>query len=236
MKKMRMTQVIRTESLGPHMRRIVLHGDELSDFPTNYESAHFKAIFPKPGEHKPQLGLYPGFKKWMRSYTVRAFDNQKKELTVDFAVNDHEGLATNWAKNAQPGDYLGVAGPGSPKYPDYSADWHLLIADLTGLPAAAAILEKLPEEAIGHALLQIPDIADKQAISVPEGVSLSWVINNDLSRNALLEHLETLPWQSGEPTIFVAAESSQMKAINRYLKTKPGYQKAKTATSGYWVA
>ena len=92
MKKMRMAQVSRTEDMGPHMRRIILRGEELSDFPLGYESAHFKAVFPRPGQSKPKLGIFPGFKKWMRSYTVRDFNEQTKELTVDFAVNDHQGL------------------------------------------------------------------------------------------------------------------------------------------------
>ena len=141
--KMRMTQVAHIEGMGPHMRRIVLRGDDLNDFPLNQESAHFKAIFPHPGESLPKLGTYTGFKQWMRSYTVRAFNNQTKELTADFAINDHEGLAANWAKNAQLGDYLGVAGPGETKYTNYHADWHLIMADLTALPAAAGHFGKV---------------------------------------------------------------------------------------------
>lgn len=231
-----MTQVARIENLGPHMQRIILQGDDLSDFPTDYESAHFKAVFPQLGQDKPKLGIYPGFKKWMRSYTVRAFNDQTKELTVDFAINDHVGLATNWAKNAQLGDYLGVAGPGEAKYPNYHADWHLLIADLTGLPAAAAILEKLPKDAAGSAFLQIPTIEDKQIIAAPDGMNINWVINGDLSKNVLLEQIESLSWLDGTPTIFVATESAQMKALNQHLKTQSGYKKAQTYTSGYWKA
>ena len=236
MKKMRMTQVAHTEDMGPHMRRIILRGEELSDFPLGYESAHFKAVFPRLGQSKPKLGIFPGFKKWMRSYTVRAFNEQTKELTVDFAVNDHQGLATNWAKSAQVGDYLGVAGPGDAKYPNYHADWHLLMADLTALPAAAAILEKLPKTAVGTAFIQVPTAEDKQSIAAPAGIDVHWLINDNLNRNALLEQLERLAWQDGSPAVFVAAESSQMKAISKYLKTKPGYSKEQAYTSGYWKA
>lgn len=229
-----MTQVARTENIGPHMRRIILQGDELSDFPAGHASAHCKAIFPSPGQSQPKLGVYAGFKKWMRTYTVRDFNDQTKELTVDFAVNDHEGLATNWAKNAQVGDYLGIAGPGEIKYPNYHADWHLLVVDLTGLPAAAAILENLPENATGSAFIQVPTAEDKQTILAPKGIDLHWVINDNLSKNALLEQVENLVWQDGNPSIFVAAESSQMRAINEYLKTNSGYDQQQTYTSGYW--
>lgn len=236
MKKMRMTQVAQIEDISPHMRRIVLQGDDLNDFPTDKEGAHFKAIFPQPGKIRPKLGVYLGFKKWMRSYTIRAFNSQQKELTVDFAVNDHEGLATNRAKNAQQGDYLGVAGPGETKYTDYHADWHLLVADLTALPAAAAILEKLPTNAIGNAFIQVPMEDDKQTIAAPKGIQINWIINDDLSKKSLLQELKNMHWLDGKPAVFVAAESSHTIAIKQHLKTKPSYSKEQTYTAGYWTA
>lgn len=234
--KMRMTQVAKIEDLGPHMRRITLTGEDLHDFPLDQESAHFKAIFPRPGQTKPKLGIYLGFKKWMRSYTVRAFNKQTKALTVDFAVNDHQGLGTDWAKNAQLGDYLGIAGPGDTKHTNYDADWHLLVADLTGLPAAAAVLEKLPKNAKGTAFLQVPTKQDKQIINCPEGVNINWVINPDLTKNALLTAVQNTYWLSGEPAIFIAAEIRQVKAIKKYVKDMPGYSNKQTYASGYWKA
>ncbi|BCE01082.1 siderophore-interacting protein [Marinicellulosiphila megalodicopiae] len=92
--KMRMTQVSRIENLSQHMTRIVLTGDELSDFPVAQEGAHVKLIFPTSGQSKPKFNLLTG-KKNMRSYTIRAFDPHTKELAIDFAVNDHQGLASN---------------------------------------------------------------------------------------------------------------------------------------------
>ncbi|WP_189401630.1 siderophore-interacting protein [Arenicella chitinivorans] len=231
-----MTQVAQIEDLGPHMRRITLTGEDLNDFPPDQESAHFKAIFPQPGQTIPKLGIYPGFKKWMRSYTVRAFNDQTKTLTVDFAVNDHKGLGTDWAGRAQVGDYLGIAGPGDTKHTNYAADWHLLVADLTALPAAAAVLEKLPRDAKGTAHLQVPTAQDKQRINYPKDVNINWVINPDLTTNRLLNAVQNTPWLEGEPAIFIAAESSQMKAIKKYVKRMPGYSRQQTYASGYWKA
>ncbi|WP_348350235.1 siderophore-interacting protein [Paraglaciecola sp.] len=61
------------------------------------------------------------------------------QLTLDFAVNDHQGLASNWASNAVPGDHLGIAGPGGSKHPDLYAESHLMFGDITALPAIADI-------------------------------------------------------------------------------------------------
>ena len=234
--KMRMTQVSSIDDISPHMRRIVLQGEDLSDFPLGKEGAHFKAIFPQPGQVKPKLGFHLSFKKWMRSYTVRAFDAQNKELTVDFAVNKHEGLATNWAQSAKIGDYLGVGGVGSTKHKNYQADWHLLFADLTGLPATAAILEKLPLDALGYAFIQVPSEEDKQEIDMPEGINITWIINNNLHKNELLAQGETLKWPKGSPSIFIAAERNQMKTLRQYVKHKPGYLHKQTYASAYWKA
>ncbi|WP_170252751.1 siderophore-interacting protein [Colwellia echini] len=234
--KMRMTQVAQIEDLGPHMRRITLTGDDLTDFPLDQESAHFKAIFPQPGKTKPKLGMYFGFKKWMRSYTIRAFDKVSKALTVDFAVNDHQGLGTNWASNAKIGDYLGIAGPGDTKHTNYNADWHLFVADLTALPAAAAVIEKLPEDAKGAAIFQVPSAQDKQVIRAPKGINICWVINSDLSKNALLEALKTSTWLPGEPAIFIAGEIRQVKQLKDFVKEMPGYTNKQTYASGYWKA
>ncbi|WP_370980269.1 siderophore-interacting protein [Agaribacterium sp. ZY112] len=233
---MRMTHVVRIEDLSPHMRRIVVGGEALEDFPLGQEGAHVKAVFPKPGEKEPKLGLMLGAKKWMRSYTIRTFDEHKQELSLDFAVNDHRGLATDWASQAQIGDLLGIAGPGPTKYTNYQAHWHLIVADLTALPAAAAALEKLPTNAKGYALIQVPTTADIQPLKKPKGIELNWVIGPYQHKNLLLEKVQQVEWLNEEPAIFIAAESAQMQEIKLYIKTKPGYQKKLTYASGYWKA
>ena len=235
-RKMRMTQVSAIEDISPHMRRIMLKGADLHDFPAEQESAHVKTIFPQPGQTQPRLGLYLGAKKWMRSYTVRAFDNHNKTLTVDFAVNDHQGLATNWASEAKVGDYLGIAGPGPTKHTDLDAAWHLMVADITGLPALAAILEKLPKKARGFAFIQVPSKADTQTISSPKGIKVNWIINSNPNDNKLLNEVMKVNWQPGEPSIFIATQSRHMKAIKAFVKKQPGYNKSKTYASGYWKA
>ena len=235
-RKMRMTQVDAIQDISPHMRRITLGGSDLNDFPIEQESAHVKAIFPQSKQGLPKLGLYLGAKKWMRSYTVRAFDQHTKKLTIDFAVNDHHGLATHWASDAQVGDYLGISGPGPTKHTNLNAPWHLMAADITGLPALAAILEKLPKKAQGYAFIQIPHKADMQTIKSPKGIKIQWLINSDIHKNRLLEALSNISWQDGSLAIFIATQSAHMKTLKAYVKKQPNYQKAYTYASGYWKA
>ncbi|XQW84022.1 siderophore-interacting protein [Thalassotalea piscium] len=96
--KMRMTKVVSVNELSPHMKRIVVTGEALNHFPEHKKSAHVTAIFPKAKDptKMPKLGLYFGLKIQMRSYAIRAFDKVRLQLTLEFAVKDHQGLASNW--------------------------------------------------------------------------------------------------------------------------------------------
>ncbi|MGD1907443.1 MAG: siderophore-interacting protein [Leptolyngbyaceae cyanobacterium] len=234
--KLRLTQVHEVQDLGPHMRRIVLRGDDLKDFPIGQESAHVKVIVPQPGETKPKLAFSFGAKKWMRSYTVRAFDAEQYRLTIDFSVNNHRGVVADWAVQAKPGDYLGIGGPGPVKHTDLAADWHLIVGDFSALPALAATVEKLPNNAKGYVLAQVPTVEDQQHINVPPHLHFQWIVNPDVLRNELLQHVQQIDWMDGQPAIFIAGEASQVKAIHGYVESQPGYQKDKTYASAYWQA
>lgn len=234
--KMRMTQVSSIETLSPHMKRVVLTGESLTDFPEGKESAHVKVVFPNPdsAEKHPRLGIYLGFKKWMRSYTVRHFDQKNLQLTLDFAVNDHQGLASNWAAQATVGDYLGIAGSGDVKHTDMFADNHLFFGDLTALPAIAATLEKLPENAIGKAWIQVPDERDIQTFTSPAGVEINWLVTKDKLTDEFLNALKSQPSDLTNTAIFMAVEASVLKQLKSQLNNHCQYKKSKLYASAYW--
>ena len=52
-------------------------------------------------------------------------------------------------QRARPGDPVALWGPRTAYAPPAGTDWYLLVADETGLPAVAAILESLPEGTVG---------------------------------------------------------------------------------------
>lgn len=234
--KMRMTQVSSIEDISPHMRRITLSGQSLSDFPIGKESAHVKVIFPNPEsiDKQPKLGLYLGFKKWMRSYTIRQFDPLKMELTLDFAVHDHKGLATNWACQAKKGDYLGIAGPGALKHASLDTHKHLFFGDLTALPAIASILEKLAHDAIGSAYIQVPNKQDIQVLKAPTGISINWLVTTDKLTDDFLNGLKSESTELANTAIFMACEASIIKQLKSYLNKNCQYNKSTLYASAYW--
>ncbi|QPG04836.1 siderophore-interacting protein [Salinimonas marina] len=234
--KIRMTQVKAIHDISPHMRRVVLTGEALSDFPVDRKSAHVKAIFPDPGAANklPRLGAYAGFKTWMRSYTIREFDPKTQELWLDFAIFDHQGLASNWAQSAMVGDYLGIAGPGDVKHPKLGVDNHLLIGDLTALPVIAATLEMLPEQATGSAFIQVPTHKDIQTLNKPAGIAVEWLVTENKKTERFLSTLSAQKTTLTDTSILIAAEASIVKQLKSYLKEHCEYSKKNLYASAYW--
>ena len=71
---------------------------------------------------------------------MRAWDAERSLLTLDFVVHGDEGVAGPWAAAAKPGDVLQLTGPGGAYTPDPDAAWHLMVGDLSVLPAIGASL------------------------------------------------------------------------------------------------
>jgi NADPH-dependent ferric siderophore reductase len=146
------------------MARITLSAPAFADFGVAEPGEIITLGWAPPGEELvlPQLGWrFPrGTREqhW-RNYTVRRHDPTRAEVDVDFALHDDPGQATRWAADAAPGDKAGFAGPRTHWERDPDADWSLLAADDTGVPAALAILESLPSGHRAIALLESPTTA-----------------------------------------------------------------------------
>jgi len=217
--------------LTPHMLRIILSGDALSDFPTNFESGYVKLRF-----LSHELASSMNEKPLVRSYTVRAFDQAECELTIDFVSHGDNGPASAWALACSAGDKINIDGPGAAKLINMDADWFFLAGDMTALPAISVNLEKLPPTTIGYAVIEVLSEEDKLPIYVPEGVSVHWVINAhpDIPNTLLVDKVRSMPWQDGEVSVWVASEFSTMKSCRQYFKIERKLNKNNMYISSYW--
>lgn len=152
-------EVIRSTYITPHMLRITLGGAGLAGFPADQESAYIKLLFPQAGE-----------RPLMRTYTIR--QQRDDEIDVDFVLHDTDGPASSWAKTAQVGELIQIGGPGLKKLINFEADWFLLAGDMTALPAISVNLAKLPNNAVGYAVIEVLSEADIQPLVHPEHVEL----------------------------------------------------------------
>ncbi|MFD2205987.1 siderophore-interacting protein [Kiloniella antarctica] len=234
----RILSVVRTEHLTPHMLRVTLGGIGLHGFPEGQEGAHVKVLIPEidldPAAFIAQIE--DGHRPTMRTYTIRHHRVEANELDIDFAIHGDGGPASNWAKEALPGDYIGLFGPGPKKMTYLDADWFLLAADMTAIPAAAAALEELPEDAVGTAVFEVTSEDDRQLIDAPRGIDIHWLVhkNPDKASTQQSDFIRGMRWRPGHPSVFVAGEAGVVKELRNHLHKERGIPKEDTYVSAYW--
>ena len=224
-------QVQSASNLTPNMRRITLSGEGLKNFPKNAEGAYVKLLFPSLGAGKPT----------MRTYTIALQRYEQNEIDIDFMLHKDEndntsGIAVPWSLSAKIGDEIAVAGPGPAKMINQDADYFLLAADMTALPALAANLKRLPADAVGQAFIEIQSADDTQVLEKPKSVEISWVVNDSPGSNESPLHKEIAQaaWPEGSVAAWVACEFTAMRKIRTYLKNERGLAKSHIYISSYW--
>ncbi|MFK4083422.1 siderophore-interacting protein [Kribbella sp. NPDC020789] len=231
--------VRRTERITPHMIRVVFSAD---DFVDNGTTDHYvKLLFGKPGVEYAQpldMGviretLPAGQWPTMRTYTVRAFDEAAKELTIDFVHHGDEGIAGPWAAAAQPGDVVWYNGPGGAYAPDETADWHLLVGDESALPAIGAAIEQLPAGAKATVFVEVEDETEEQKFG---DVDVTWFHRAGSAGargDALVAAVEALTFE-GDVQAFVHGEAGFVFRLRKHLFTDRGLSRDRVSLSGYW--
>jgi NADPH-dependent ferric siderophore reductase len=229
------------ERLTPGMVRIVVGGD-LDGFAAGEFTDHYVKLALPPASASYAPPFDPADVKarlpreqWprTRTYSVRAWDPERGLLTVDFVVHGDAGVAGPWAAAAKPGDILQLSGPGGAYVPDPDAAWHLMVGDLSALPAIGASLERVPEGVPVHAIVELDDDADRQAVTSPGALHVTW-LRADGTERVLLDAVRTLHFPAGPGHAFVHGEASSVRAVRRHLLVERGLPREALSASGYW--
>ncbi|MFD7018691.1 siderophore-interacting protein [Streptomyces sp. NPDC059161] len=237
-------RVVRTERLTPHMVRVVLGGESLAAFTVGEHTDHYiKLLFPAPGVSYPEpfdmeriRAEFPR-EQWpsTRAYTVRAWDAELGELTVDFVVHGDEGLAGPWATSVQAGETVRFLGPGGGYAPDPAADWHLLAGDESALPAIAAAMERMPAGAVVRAFVEVTGPEEEQKITTPDGATVTWLHRGEAAVGSqLVTAVKELEFPPGDVHAFVHGEAGFVKDLRRLLRVERGVPRERLSISGYW--
>lgn len=233
--------VVSKEQLNSHLVRLVLGGPGFDDLRYNdFTDKYVKLLFADP-EHglEPPYDLEglretnPEALPTRRTYTVRSVDHMAKQLTIDFVVHGADGIAGPWAAAAAPGDIIVAVGAGGGYRPDPATEFHLLVGDLSALPAIAAALEAMSEDARGAAIIQIPDAGGHLELSHPAGVDVRW-IEAAAASDALLRAVGAVE-TSGKIQAFVHGERGAVKALRRHLTDERGLGREALSISAYWA-
>ncbi len=240
-------QVLRKETLSPHMVRIVAGGPALSEFlAKDATDMYVKIHFLQPGvNYSEPVDVFAlrdtlSREQWpaTRTYTLRWVDLAAQEVAIDFVLHGDTGLAGPWAGACVPGDRIIFSGPGGAYRPNPDAAWYLFAGDEAALPAIAAAIESLPPEALGHAFLEVDTAADIQPINAPAGLALTWLYRDGATpaeSTALIDAVASCRWLEGPVDAFVHGEREYMKKLRDVLFKQRGLDRSQVSLSGYWA-
>lgn len=216
--RMRTLPVTRVARPTPGFVSVTFGGDELAGFTSAGFDDHVKLILRTPAGEEIR-----------RDYTPRRFDAARGELTIEFALHD-DGPATDWARQARPGDRVTIGGPRGSMVvaPDY--DWHLLAGDATALPAISRRLEELPAGAHAIVVVALADAADRREFGTQARASIHWVAGTD----ALVATLRAVGKPAGSGYAWAAGEAGAMRQVRAVLIDAWQQPRGDMRVAGYW--
>lgn len=239
-------EVLRRQMLTPGMVRVTLGGEGLRGFQSaGIGDEYLRLFFPDTRTGELALPMIDENGRWSypegpskvtcSTYTVRRFDPEANEIDIDFVVHEG-GMASEWAQRAAPGDRITINSPrGLYRLPE-EAQWQLLVADATGLPALARLLEqgvRVPT----RVFVEVADASHRQALPVSKLIDLTWLEGgNGVAPSGLEAVVRRVPRPGSPGYIWVAAEQKVVRAIRKFVRQELKYGPAQYELVGYWVA
>ncbi|WP_405492610.1 siderophore-interacting protein [Streptomyces sp. NBC_00096] len=254
-------EVVRTRRLGKSFLRITFGGESLREFRSGGYDQSLSLFLPPAGrEHTvlPSTGEDTWFADWrampdgerpvMRSYTVREQRRTPEgvdEIDIDFVLHGDSSPASFWAGRAVTGRRIMVIGPAVAEnksvrfQPPAATDAVLMYADETALPAAAAILDRLPAGTRVRAWFEVPHEDDRLVPATLADADITWVVREPASgrerTEQLLEALRAAELPAAQaPYAWIAGESSTIRAVRRHFVQERGVDRRAVRFTGYW--
>ncbi|MFE2246618.1 siderophore-interacting protein [Streptomyces lavendulae] len=254
-------EVLRTRRLGHSFLRVTFGGESLAGFRSGGFDQSLSLFLP-PGhrEHTelPSTAEDTWFAEWrgmaeeerpvMRSYTVREqrrTDGGADEVDIDFVLHGDASPASRWAGRAVTGRRIMAIGPAVAEnksvrfQPPAGTDAVLLYADETALPAAAAILDRLPSGTRVKAWFEVPHEEDRIALAAPADADVTWIVRE---KGAGRERTEQVVQRVREselpaaeaPYAWIAGEAGTIRAVRRHLVQERSVDRRAVRFTGYW--
>jgi NADPH-dependent ferric siderophore reductase len=237
----RMVTVHKSQQISPSFQRLWLTGSSLADFPEDSNGGYIKLLFNDEGKAIQSAEALQDItgRPTMRTYTVRHFEPGEQMMIVDFVRHEqdgHSGPAAHWAMTAQLGESILMGGPGPAARLNLAADWFLLAADMSALPALCTNLEAMPADAQGVAVIEVAQVEDQLTLTLPDGIDVHWVINPNANEpnTVLADAVKSVAWRDGQVAAWAACEFSNMRLIRRYLKNERQLDRDSMYVSSYW--
>lgn len=240
--------IVDTRWLTPRFRRLTIWSDDLGEFiRTDAPDQFVTIVFPRPGQELIALSnpfdwqqfyaLPNEVRPVARNYTVRQYDADRQSIAVDILIHGGPGLGEHWASNVMPGAPVFLWGPRVAYDPDPDAERHFLCCDECGLPAAAAIIEALPEHVSGTVIAEIKNSASEQLLPHRPNLEIHWIYTDPIDPGeslALLRAIRDLPVPGGRIYAWGGGEMESMRSIGRHVRRSWGLRTGSISATAYW--
>lgn len=228
-----MLTVLDCTQQSPHTRKIRFAPSTFEGLGPHSAAGHIKLFFPKPHQKEvvlPKLGPKgpiwppPEQKPVVRTYSICEVDEQAQTLSVEFVLHDAPGPASDWARQAKPGQRIGLAGPG-PSLPVLAPTQRplLLLGDLSARPAMQAILGAVEATRRGVGLCIVEHQDEILDLATPEPFDLRWSVGSveraaALVQSGALNQLIALMDPTHPPYLWIAGEHRFVVQVRDYLR------------------
>jgi NADPH-dependent ferric siderophore reductase len=242
-----LTHVVAVEDVHPHLRRITFGGGDLATFTPAGPDTFLYLLVPPPG--RTELTIDQSF-TWAAHaempederpvgayYTLRHWRPAAYELDILCVLHGDAGPASAWAGRARPSDPVALWGPRTAYAPPAGTDWYLLVADETGLPAVAAILESLPDGTMARVFAEVASGGERQELPESPSFEVTWLHRGGApagTTTLLADAVRALPWPGGTPYVWGGGESGAMTAVRTYVRHEVGLDRSAVSLVAYW--
>ncbi|MFB6578990.1 siderophore-interacting protein [Streptomyces sp. NPDC056402] len=253
-------EVLRTRRLGHSFLRVTFGGESLAGFRSGGFDQSLSLFLPAPDqEHTvlPSTDEDTWFAAWrampeeerpvMRSYTVREQRRTPEgadEVDIDFVLHGDSSPASRWAGRAVTGRRIMAIGPAVAEnksvrfQPPADTDEIWMYADETALPAAAAILDRLPAGTRVKAWFEVPHEDDRLDLRAPADADITWIVRESGGRERTEQVLGALraadPSTAVAPYAWLAGEAGTIRAVRRHVVQERSVDRRAVRFTGYW--
>lgn len=179
-----------------------------------------------------RLWFADGDKLHQRGYTLVDPDPAAGALDIEFAL--HDGVASQWARTAQPGDTIDATVLGSRfAVPDPAPAGYVIVGDCASLPAINSLLTSIGEVP-AQVFLEAGHDGDKD-LPVARGADVTWVDRKG-GGQALLEAVRSAAFDAGDHFGWVACDNRTTRSVAKALREDFGIPRKSIKAQAYWVA
>jgi NADPH-dependent ferric siderophore reductase len=172
-----------------------------------------------------------GTKLHQRGYTLVDPDPAADTVDIEFAL--HDGIASQWARAAQPGDTIEATVLGSKfAIPEPPPAGYVIVGDAASLPAINSLLE-----AIGDAPAQVfleAGYDDDKELPVARSTGVTWVDRKDDGK-ALVQKVKSAAFDARDHFGWVACDNHTTRSVVRVLSQDFGIPRRSIAARAYWM-